>query len=90
MNEHTDDLPPDVTLTMRERVEQLMWFGYGQYIYKLSDLKLALTVTCQLCGEACRNGDALALHLYDRHHGDIADCTAHLQLMARPIMSARR
>jgi len=79
--QHNDDLPPDVTLTTRERVEQLMWFGYGQYIYKLSDLKLALTVTCQLCGEACRNGDALALHLYDRHHGDIADCTAHLQLI---------
>ena len=77
----SDEFPPDVTLTMRERVEQLLWFGCGKYLYKLPDLKLALTVTCQLCGEACRNGDDLALHLYDRHHGDIAECTAHLQLI---------
>ena len=75
----SDELPPDVTLTTRERVEQLLWFGCGKYLYKLPDLKLALTVTCQLCGEACRNGDDLALHLYDKHHGDIAECTAQLQ-----------
>ena len=77
----SDELPPDVTLTTRERVEQLLWFGCGKYLYKLPDLKLALTVTCQLCGEACRNGDDLALHLHDKHHGDIAECTAQLQLI---------
>ena len=77
----SDDLPPDVTLTTWERVEQLMWMGCGHYIYKIPDLKLSLTVTCVLCGMSCRTGDNLALHLYDKHHEDIANCSAILRLV---------
>lgn len=83
-----DGLPPDMMLTTTERVEQLMWFGYGKFIYKLPSLKLALTLHCQICGVSCRTGDDMVQHLYQMHSDLIAEHGHILQLIRWMLFQA--
>ena len=74
-------LPPDLALKPQEKVEQLLWFGFGHLLYRLPALKLALTLTCQVCGVVCRCGDDLMLHLHHHHEALIAESQTFWQLL---------
>ena len=75
------NLPPDLALKPQEKLEQLLWFGFGHLLYRLPDLKLALTTHCQFCGFMCRTGDALVYHLYREHEALVAESSIQLQLL---------
>ena len=52
-------LPPELALKPQEKLEQLLWFGFGAFLYRLPALKLALTLTCQICGHVSRCTNAM-------------------------------
>ena len=74
-------LPPDLALRPQEKVEQLLWFGFGHLLYRLPALKLALTLTCQVCGVVCRCGDDLMMHLHQHHEALVAESQTFWQLL---------
>jgi len=74
-------LPPDLVLTPQEKMEQLLWFGCGHLLYRLPALKLALTMTCQLCGQACKCGEDLMMHLHQRHEALVTESMTYWQLL---------
>jgi hypothetical protein len=62
-------------------MEQLLWMGYGHLLYRLPELKRALTLHCQICGHSCRCGDELALHIHQQHEALVAESLINLQLL---------
>ena len=50
-------LPPDMLLGIAEQIEPLIWHGHSKLLYKKRDLRLQLTIQCQLCGERFDSGD---------------------------------
>ena len=76
-----DGLPPDLALKPQEKMEQLLWFGFGHLLYRQPALKLALTLHCQFCGYTCRSGDNMVLHLHQHHEALVAESSIQLQLL---------
>ena len=76
-----NDLPPDLALKPQEKMEQLLWFGFGHLLYRQPALKLALTLTCQFCNFVCRCGDDLLLHLHHQHEALVAESSTYWQLL---------
>ena len=73
--------PPALALQPQEKMEQLLWMGFGHLLYRLPDLKRALTLHCQICGHSCRCGDELALHIHQQHEALVAESLIYLQLL---------
>ena len=73
--------PPALALQPQEKMEQLLWMGYGHLLYRLPELKRALTLHCQICGHSCRCGDELALHIHQQHEALVAESSILLQLL---------
>ena len=74
-------LPPELALKPQEKLEQLLWFGFGHFLYRLPALKLALTLTCQICGHVSRCSDDLLMHLHQCHEPLVAESTTFWQLL---------
>ena len=60
-------LPPDMLLGIAEQIEPLIWHGHSKLLYKKRDLRLQLTIQCQLCGQRFDSGDKLNHHLHAVH-----------------------
>jgi len=60
-------LPPDMLLGIAEQIEPLIWHGHSKLLCKKRDLRLQLTIQCQLCGEKFDSGDKLNHHLHAVH-----------------------
>jgi len=74
-------LPPDLALKPQEKMEQLLWYGFGHLLYRLPALKLALTLTCQFCSLTCRCSDDLLMHLHQHHEALVTESTTYWQLL---------
>ena len=75
-------LAPDMLLSLQELSEQLLELGYVKLFYRMSELKLTLTLHCQTCGLHCREDTELVDHLHAQHPVRMA-LRAHLLPLLR-------
>jgi hypothetical protein len=60
-------LPPDLVLSAADQIEPLLWLGCAHMLYDKVELRVVLTKICQICGQNCRDGEALQQHLNAAH-----------------------
>ena len=59
--------PPDMVLSIAEQIEPVLWLGYPQFLYKKLELRVNLTVQCQICGWSGLSAEELHTHLHALH-----------------------
>ena len=80
-------LPPDMLLGIAEQIEPLLWHGHQKLLYKKCDLRLQLTIQCQICGHRCDSGDKLNHHLHAVHPDDLQEVQTLKQLFQWSMFS---
>ena len=59
--------PPDQVLSIAEQIETILWLGHPQVLYKQLELRVNLTVQCQICGWSGTSAAELHNHLHALH-----------------------
>ena len=59
--------PPDQVLSIAEQIETILWLGHPQVLYKQLELRVNLTVQCQICGWSGNSATELHTHLHALH-----------------------
>ena len=60
-------LPPDQLLSISEQIEPVLWLGFPQFLYQKTELRVNLTVQCQICGWSGTSAEELQQHLHALH-----------------------